>query len=85
MHKKNESFYHCPKIQIRISIATKRLQNTKSTSDKKLFEFMTVRNLYKIVKVFNSLCVSAPLREIELAKSQSREEKNESSLKIVEN
>ncbi len=46
---------------------------------------MTVRNSYQIVKVFNSLCVSAPLREIELAKSQSRKEKNVSSLKIVEN
>ncbi len=46
---------------------------------------MTVRNSYQIVKVFNSLCVSAALREIELAKSQSRKERNESSLKIVEN
>ena len=46
---------------------------------------MTVRNSYQIVKVVNSLCVSAPLRDIELAKSQSRKEKNESNLKIVEN
>ena len=46
---------------------------------------MTVRNSYQIVKVFNSLCVCAPLREIELAKSQSRKEKNELSLKIVKN
>jgi hypothetical protein len=30
---------------------------------------MTVRNSYQIVKVFNLLCVSAPLREIN---SQSR-------------
>ncbi len=37
---------------------------------------MTVRNSCQIVKVFNSLCVSAPLREIELAKAQSRKEKN---------
>jgi hypothetical protein len=36
---------------------------------------MTVRNSYKIVKVFNSLFVSAPLREIELAKSQRKEKK----------
>ncbi len=34
---------------------------------------MTVRNSYQIVKVFNSLCVSAPLREIELVKSQRKE------------
>ena len=46
---------------------------------------MTVRNSCQIVKVFNSLCVSAPLREIELAMSQRRKEKKESSLKIVEN
>jgi hypothetical protein len=46
---------------------------------------MTVCNSYQIVKVFHSLCISAPLREIELAKSQSRREKNESSLTIVEN
>jgi hypothetical protein len=45
---------------------------------------MIVRNSYQIVKVFfNSLCVSKPLREIELAKWQSSKEKNESSLKIV--
>jgi hypothetical protein len=36
---------------------------------------MTVRNSYQIVKVFKSLCVAASLREIELAKSQSRKEK----------
>jgi hypothetical protein len=46
---------------------------------------MTVRNAYQIVKVLNSLCVAAPLREIELAKAQSRKEKNESSLKLVKN
>jgi hypothetical protein len=46
---------------------------------------MTLRNSYQIVKVLNSLCVFAPLREIELAKAQSRKEKNESSLKIVKN
>jgi hypothetical protein len=50
-----------------------------------IFINMTVRNSYQIVKVFNSLCVSAPLREIELAKAQSRKEKNGLSLKIVEN
>jgi hypothetical protein len=33
---------------------------------------MTVRNTYQIVKVFNSLCVSASLRDIELAKAQRR-------------
>jgi hypothetical protein len=49
-----------------------------------IFSFMTVRNTYQKVKVFNSLCVSAPLRDIELTKAQSRKEKNESSLKIVE-
>jgi hypothetical protein len=49
-----------------------------------IFSFMTARNTYQIVKVFNSLCVSAPLRDIELTKAQSRKEKNESSLKIVE-
>jgi hypothetical protein len=36
------------------------------------FQVMTVRNSYQIVKVFNSLCVSAPLLEIELAKSQRK-------------
>jgi len=36
---------------------------------------MTVRNSYQICKVFNSLCDSAPLRDIELAKAQSRKEK----------
>jgi hypothetical protein len=46
---------------------------------------MTVRNSYQIVKLFNSLCVSAPLGSIELAKAQSRKEKNESILKIEEN
>ena len=46
---------------------------------------MTVRNSYQIVKVFNSLCVSAPLREIELEKAQSRKEKYESSVIIAEN
>ena len=40
-----------------------------------VINYMTVRNSYQIVKVSNSLCVSAPLREIELAKSQSRKEK----------
>ncbi len=67
------------------------MQRAQSRKDDELFcflsysiFFMTVRNSYQIVKVFNSLCFSAPLREIELAKSQSRKEKNESSLKIVE-
>jgi hypothetical protein len=46
---------------------------------------MTVRNSCQIVKLFNSLCVSAPLRDIELAKAQSCKEKNESILKIEEN
>ncbi|TAF72435.1 MAG: hypothetical protein EAZ58_02195, partial [Flavobacterium sp.] len=45
---------------------------------------MTVHNSYQIVKVFNSLCVSAPLREIELAKARSRKEKNELSYEIVQ-
>ena len=35
---------------------------------------MPVRNSYQMVKVLNSLCVSVPLREIELAKAQSRKE-----------
>jgi hypothetical protein len=34
--------------------------------------YMTVRNSYQIVKIFNLLSISAPLREIELTKAQSR-------------
>jgi hypothetical protein len=45
---------------------------------------MTVRNSYQIVIVFNSLCLSAPLRDIELTKILRSKEKNELSLKIVE-
>ena len=37
--------------------------------------YMTVRNSYQIVKVFNSLCVSVPLRVQFHAKAQSRKEK----------
>lgn len=42
---------------------------------------MTVHNSYQIVKILNSLRVSTPFLEIELVKTQSRKERNESSLK----
>jgi hypothetical protein len=44
---------------------------------------MTFPNSHQIVKVFNSLCVSAPLRDIELAKILRSKEKNELSYEIV--